>query len=112
MNRRSKYNARKVMVNGIRFDSKREAERWQKLRTMEWAGLISDLKRQVPFQLLPSQRGEDGKVVERGVKYIADFAYIQDGKQVVEDAKGVKTDAYKIKRKLMLKVHGIRVQEV
>lgn len=110
--RRSKYNARQVTLDGHTFQSVHESERWQELRTMEWAGLISDLQRQVPFQLLPSQRGEDGKVLERGVKYIADFVYIQDGKQVVEDAKGVKTDAYKIKRKLMLKVHGIRVQEV
>lgn len=77
---------------------------------MERAGLIQDLKRQVQFELIPSQK-EDGKVVERPVVYKADFTYYQDGKYIVEDAKGYRTPEYKIKRKLMLYVHGIRVKE-
>lgn len=108
----SKYRNRKVTVDGMTFDSNREAKRWQELRTLEWAGLISDLQRQVSFPLIPSQKGKDGKVLERSLKYIADFVYTQCGETVVEDVKGVKTEAYKIKRKLMLWIHGIRIREV
>ena len=87
------------------FDSKREAERYLFLRSEQLAGRISDLKCQVPFTLLPPQ----GK--ERAVKYIADFTYMRDGKLVVEDSKGFKTDVYRLKRKLMLYIHGIEIQE-
>ena len=74
-------------------------------------GVISDLKMQVPFELIPSQK-RDGKTVERPVKYIADFVYTQDGETVVEDAKGMRTKEYVIKRKLMLMRYGIRIREV
>ena len=64
------------------------------------------------FGLIPPQR-VNGKLVEREVKYIADFTYItKDGKFVVEDTKGIRTDVYRIKRKLMLQVHGIQIREV
>ena len=76
------------------------------------AGGITDLRRQVPFTLIPSQKGADGKVIEYPVKYIADFVYTENGKTVVEDVKGYKTPEYIIKRKLMLQVHGIRIKEV
>ena len=88
------------------FDSKREGERYLFLRSEQLAGRISDLKTQVPFVLLPRQ----GKV--REVKYIADFTYYRDGKLVVEDSKGFRTETFRIKKKLMLYVHGIEVQEV
>lgn len=80
---------------------------------LERAGEIRDLERQVKYVLIPSQR-IDGKVVERECSYIADFKYHNagDGKMVVEDTKGVKTKDYIIKRKLMLSVYGIRIQEI
>lgn len=107
-----KYGNRKTEVDGIRFDSRHEANRWVELRYMERAGLIRDLKRQEPFELIPAQK-KDGKVVERAVRYVADFTY-RDGKGafIVEDAKGVRTDVYKIKKKLMLWVYGIEIREV
>lgn len=107
----SKYYSKKVTVNGITFDSKKEANRYSELVLLERAGKIQNLERQVKFEVIPCQR-IDGKIAERGCYYIADFVYQQDGKKVVEDTKGYKTKDYIIKRKLMLWVHGIRVQEV
>lgn len=106
-----KYGNRKVIRDGIEFDSVKECQRYCELKLMQRAGLISDLQLQVPFELIPTQR-IDGKVVERAVNYVADFVYQQDGVQVVEDTKGYKTPEYIIKRKLMLWVHGIRIKEV
>ena len=107
----SKYGNRKVYVGDQLFDSKREADRWVELTLLQKAGKIQGLERQVPYGLIPAQK-IDGKVVEREVKYIADFVYHQDGQTVVEDAKGMKTPEYIIKRKLMLWRHGIRIVEV
>ncbi len=108
---RSKYKAKKVTVKGITFDSQKEANRYQELVLLERAGRIQGLRRQERYELIPSQR-IDGKVVERPVHYIADFAYMQDGEWVVEDTKGFKTKDYIIKRKLMLWAHGIRIKEI
>ncbi len=102
----SKYKNNRVTVDGIRFDSQKEADRWVMLKLMQRAGTIQDLKRQVKFEIIPKQDGESS------VSYRADFVYTKDGMQVVEDVKGYKTDVYKIKRKLMLQVHGIRIKEV
>lgn len=107
----SKYHSKKAIVNGIEFDSRKEARRYSDLVLLERAGMITDLQRQVKFELIPSQR-IDGKVVERSVTYVADFVYKQHGKTVVEDTKGFKTKDYIIKRKLMLYIHGIRVKEI
>ena len=107
----SKYGNKKVILNGEKFDSRKEAQRYGVLRLLERAGKISGLKRQVSFELIPSQR-IDGKVVERAVNYIADFVYKQDGQKVVEDTKGYKTPEYIIKRKLMLYIHNIRIREI
>ena len=107
----AKYHNRKITSDGGSFDSLKEFHRWNELKLLERAGVITDLKRQVKFELIPSQK-IDGKVVERPVNYVADFVYAQSGKVVVEDAKGFKTKDYIIKRKLMLSVHGIRIQEV
>lgn len=108
----TKYGNKKIQYDGKTFDSKKEAERYWVLKMLEDAGDISDLRTQVPFELIPSQRGEDGKVIERAITYIADFTYWQDGRFVVEDAKGFRTEVYKIKKKLMLHTHGIRIKEV
>ena len=76
------------------------------LRILERAGKISNLQRQVKYELIPKQDGE------RACTYVADFVYIDaNGETVVEDTKGVRTDAYKIKRKLMLWVHQIKIKE-
>ncbi len=111
MNCRSKYKAKKSTVDGITFDSQKEAGRFRELSLLERAGKITELETQVKFELIPSQK-VDGKVVERACNYVADFVYVQDGKKVVEDTKGYKTKEYIIKRKLMLWVHGIRIKEV
>ena len=108
-----KYKSVKTEVDGILFDSKKEANRWKELKLLEDAGEISHLQRQVKYELIPSQR-MDGKVVERPCTYIADFVYHKLGSNevVVEDTKGFRTPDYIIKRKLMLQVHGIRIREV
>ena len=110
--KKQKYGNNKITIDGIRFDSKREAQRWQELRLMERAGRITDLRRQVKFVLIPSQRGEDGKVIEKQVTYIADFVYLKDGKTVVEDSKGYRTEVYRLKKKMMLYFFHVRIQEV
>lgn len=102
-----KYNNTKIRVDGRLFDSKAEAARWQELCLLERAGEITELERQVEYELIPKQKGE------RAVKYIADFRYVDhEGKTVVEDTKGVRTPVYILKRKLLLWVHGIRIREV
>ena len=119
----AKYGNEKAVVDGMAFDSRREARRWSQLRLLEKAGEISNLERQVDFELIPVQREPDSKgpmggiirghVIEKAVVYRADFVYKdKDGAQVVEDAKGFRTPEYVLKRKLMLYVHGIRIKEV
>lgn len=106
-----KYRNQKVEQDGITHDSRKEARRWAELQAMQEAGQISDLRRQVKFELIPSQRRADGKA-ERACSYVADFVYTKSGAQIVADAKGMKTKDYILKRKLMLYVHGITVLEV
>lgn len=117
----SKYHSKKIEVQGIQFDSKKEAARFKELQLMERAGQIQDLQRQVKYVLLPAQYRQffdkkahrwKNRCVEREVCYIADFVYEQDGKIVVEDTKGFKTKDYIIKRKLMLYIHNIQIKEV
>lgn len=123
----SKYHSEKVEYEGEIFDSQKELDRWLQLKLLERTGRITELKKQVPFELIPAQfeesaevytRGQNkgqlkqGKCIEHSVKYVADFVYFENGKQVVEDAKGVRTKEYIIKRKLMLYIHGIRIKEV
>lgn len=120
--RSNKYGSRKVTVDGITFDSKKEARRYCELSLLEKAGQITNLQRQMTYLLIPCQYEPDtigkrggvklGKLIEREVSYIADFVYTKDGKQIVEDTKGFKTKDYIIKRKLMLYIHGIRIVEV
>lgn len=106
----SKYHSRKQIRDGIRFDSIKEADRYTELSILQKAGEISELKTQVVFELIPRIKTES--VTERPVRYIADFTYKQNGKLVVEDAKGVKTRDYIIKRKLMLFIKGIEAHEI
>lgn len=102
----NKYGAKKTTApDGQVFDSKKEYNRWCELRLLERAGKITHLARQVRFRLIPKQEGE------KPCDYIADFHYFEDGKPVVEDCKGYRTEAYRIKRKLMLWVHNIKIKE-
>lgn len=128
--KKSKYFAKKVIVDGVEFDSKKEANRWAELKLLEKAGKINNLKKQVPFVLIPSQYVEETiytpkrhkekkvkKLVEKKIVYIADFVYTdENGNQVVEDVKGYRKNGayyiYVLKRKLMLFIHGIRVVEI
>jgi hypothetical protein len=107
----TKYHSRKIAVGGQSYDSKKEYKRWCELVLLQKAGQVTNLNRQVKYELIPSQR-IDGRVAERACTYVADFVYEQNGKTVVEDTKGFKTKDYIIKRKLMLWVHGIRIVEV
>lgn len=110
----NKYGNRKVQSPDGVFDSVKEYRRWKELRLLERAGEISNLHRQMAFTLIPSQK-INGKLIEREVKYYADFTYVtKDGEFVVEDAKsdGTRTQVYRLKKKLMLKVHGIQIKEV
>lgn len=109
----TKYNNKKITVDGQIFDSKKEANRYKELRLLEKAGAIHDLRMQVKFTLIPAQRDEaTGKVIERECSYKADFVYEEDGKTVVEDVKGFRTKEYIIKRKLLLYQYGIRIREI
>ena len=122
---KNKYQSIKTTVNGIVFDSRKEARRYQELLLLERAGVIQDLKMQVKYVLIPAQYefyeryGAKGKelkpgkrLIEKEVSYFADFVYEQNGETVVEDTKGFKTKDYIIKRKLMLYTYGIRIKEV
>jgi hypothetical protein len=131
-----KQRNKKIVRDGKEFDSISEWQRWQELSRLEKAGIISHLRCQVEFELIPAQyeevpTGELYKIgklketpkmkrvcVEKSVKYIADYVYDRDGETVVEDVKGYRDPKgatyakYTIKRKLMLWVHGIKIQEI
>ena len=110
--KKNKYQATKVTYNGITFDSRKEYRRYCELKLLEKAKKISDLRLQVKYVLIPSQKVK-GKLAERECAYIADFVYKDTfGNEIVEDTKGMKTKEYIIKRKLMLFIHGIRIREV
>lgn len=118
----AKYKNKKVVYEGITFDSQKEAQRYCELKLLQRAGKIQNLELQKTFVLIPTQREPDtigkrggvikGKLIEKECTYKADFVYTENGKTVVEDTKGMKTEVYKIKRKLMLFVHGIRIKEI
>jgi len=120
---KNKYHAKKVTILGIDFDSKKEAMRWLLLKDMENKGEISDLQRQVPFELLPAIYEDvtvhlktkdkiERKLKQRSVSYIADFVYTKDGKQIVEDTKGLRLPEYILKKKMMLALLNIEISEV
>lgn len=106
----NKYKNKKVEYKGMRFDSKKEYIRYLILEDMQNKKEITDLQRQVPFKLIPSFELNNKKY--RGMKYIADFVYKKNGKLIVEDVKGIKTDVYKIKKKLMAYINKIEIKEI
>lgn len=105
----SKYHAKKTTVDGITFDSRREADRYLVLKSMEEDGAIEDLRRQVRYELVPAF-DVDGRHY-RPIYYVADFVYREDGREVVEDVKGMKTDTYRIKSKLVAYRYGMNIRE-
>lgn len=105
----SKYHARKTTVDGITFDSRREADRYLVLKSMEEEGAIEDLRRQIRYELIPAF-DVDGSHY-RPVFYVADFVYVEDGKEVVEDVKGMRTDTYQLKAKLFARRYGKVIRE-
>ena len=120
----NKYHNHRVELQGEVFDSKKEATRWLELKALEKAGKISGLQRQKKFELIPAQYEEGttgprggykkGKLLEREVVYYADFVYFNEEEKdfVIEDAKGVRTPEYVIKRKLLLWLRGYQIREV
>lgn len=103
----SKYGAKRTVVDGITFASKKEAAHYQKLKMMEKAGEIRNLELQPTFVLVPKV-GRD-----RAVHYIADFRYQdKEGNTVIVDVKGMATPVYRIKKRLMKHVHDIEIREV
>ena len=121
--RKNKYNARTYKVGNEVFHSRKELRRYEELLLLEKAGQIHNLRREVKYLLIPSQREtiwkngkpRQGKVIERECAYIADFVYEENGQTIVEDVKGgsaTKTPVYRLKKKLLLYIHGIRIREV
>jgi hypothetical protein len=111
-NKTNKYGAVKTKVNGKVFDSKAESKRYVVLSMLEKLGEITNLRTQVPYILHSDKdidRCKEYKI--RPIKYLADFVYLQDGMEVVEDCKGHRTQIYIMKNKLMKIVHGIEIKE-
>lgn len=95
----SKYHAKRIEVNGVVYDSKKEAKRAGVLEQQEKYGIITNLQRQVPFELQPGYVNNQGKKI-RPITYIADFTYEKDGKKIAEDTKGFRTELYRTKKKI------------
>ena len=104
-----KYHSKKIIIDGIKFDSKKEGNRYLQLKKLEEEGIISDLKLQVPFVLIEPFTLNGKKY--RKTEYVADFVYIRNGERIVEDTKGYKTELYRIKKKLMAYLYQIQIKE-
>ena len=98
---KNKYHNTKVEINGIKFDSIKEGERYHELYLLQKAGEISDLRLQEEFVLQNAYRSPETGEKIRAIKYLADFTYEVNGERIIEDAKGMKTPVYQIKKKMM-----------
>ena len=118
-----KYKNKRVEFEGLVFDSLKEKRRYCELQILQRQGAISDLRLQVPYELLPAIYEDETiqlktktktkrKLVQRATTYIADFVYLRDGKEVVEDTKGFRTKEYELKKKMMRSLLGIEIQEL
>lgn len=115
MKKPSKYNNRKVELDGFTFDSQKEARRYSELRLLERCKQISALEPQKAFVLAESVKFSGELRAKPAVRYIADFAYIENGVMVVEDVKSVATRSlpvYRLKKHFMKSVHGIEIKEI
>lgn len=110
----TKYHNVKTVIDGITFDSKREAQHYAELKLRQKAGEISELRCQVPFDLLAPIMVQAAPCDAHAViaRYIADFVYLENGAQRVVDAKGKRTALYALKRKWLLFQSGITIIEV
>ena len=110
----NKYGAKRTEVDGIKFASLREARRYQDLKTMERAGIITDLVCQPAFPFIIDERPvlirSKGYPNGRKAKYIADFSYLENGCRVVEDSKGMDTPVSRLKRALVEAIYGVEVR--
>ena len=122
--KKSKYGSKKVTYDGIEFDSKKEMYRYITLKIKQAEGIISDLRLQVPFEIIPAVYEEKEvqlkrkvkvvtRCVQRAAHYVADFVYKDaSGNEIVEDTKGFRTKEYELKKKMMRAFLGITIQEV
>lgn len=118
-----KYHNKRVEYEGIVFDSLKEKRRYCQLQLLEKNGTISDLRLQVPFELIPAIYEDEvvqlktktkikKKLVQRSTTYVADFVYLQNGETIVEDTKGFRTKEYELKKKMMRAFLGIEIKEI
>lgn len=113
--KKPKYGNTATTHDGIKFDSKKEANRYKVLKVLEQKGLIQDLQNQVRFVLAKAVRFSNESKAKTELRYYADFTYIRDGVLIVEDVKSVitrKKAEYRIKKHLMMSVHGLEISEV
>lgn len=96
----SKYKNKKIDSPDGKFDSKYEYEEWIRLKLLERGHIISDLRRQVPFEIIPTIRTTADTLC--CIKYVADFVYLENGLTKIVDTKGFETPEYKIKKRLLI----------
>lgn len=109
----AKYgNKKTVTPDGVKFDSRAEARRWGHLCMQLRAGEITELRRQVAYELVPAVKFADASRVKPAIRYVADFVYMEKGVEVIEDVKGVLTTEFKLKRHLMKALLGLEVRLV
>ena len=108
--KQNKYHNKKVEYDGIKFDSQKEKNRYIGLKQLERLGVIQNLQRQVKYELQPSFK-LNGKTI-RSITYIADFVYIQDGVEVIEDVKGMRTKEYLLKKKMFEYKYQKEIKEI
>lgn len=108
----NKFKNKKIIIDGIKFDSKKEGKRYEELKLLEKANLIKNIQLQVKYELQPKYKINNKTI--RAINYIADFVYYDNEKNqlIVEDSKGYRTDVYKIKKKLFEYRYGIEIKEV
>ena len=115
MKKPSKYNNRKVELDGFTFDSQKEARRYSELKILVRVGEISELELQKSFVLAESVKFNNEPRAKPDIRYVADFAYMENGVMIVEDVKSKATKSlpvYRMKKHLMKSVHGIEIQEI
>lgn len=106
----TKYRNRKTEFAGLTFDSRAEAERYGELMILEKTGAITGLQRQVAYELAPPVKFEGASRQTRALRYVADFAYWENERRIVEDVKGVRTREFEIKRHLMKSQLGLEIR--
>ena len=108
----NKYRNKKTIIDGIKFDSKKESTRYLELKLLEKAGSIKELELQKSFEIQPDFTLNNHKI--RPIRYVADFYYYDNDKKqyVVEDTKGYRTKDYKLKKKMFEYRYGIEIEEI